>query len=440
MTKRKGFWILSIIVGFMLLVMLPFSGAKEKRQVKPSGTEEEGIVAQGQNDAGNAAITLHVSVSLGEAEWKSLQALNAEFLKSHNNVSVKLENLSSSERYTAWKKAGQFGTGPDVMLLDNGWVQEFAALGFLYPVSEYFTTDRQSQYLPVVLDQVKWNGYLWGVPKDIDPYILVWNRKTAEENGWKKAPSTSAELIEWNRKLLAPADGRYGIYFNPSDYMAFLSVYTAFPSEIPEGSNPFLNAKEPAVQAALKTFLLPQKEEWDPALLKANFPTPSESWDPWQLLADGKLAAMVTTVSEYRRHSLTGVELASLPMPGGAKTGTGSWLKGRSYSLSSHTVNSVIAMEWIKSVTGAEAEKKEWTETSMLPVLLSSYSSTPLMMDEKYMSYTWLVQEGRALPFTMDSAAHSQSVMRLVDELSQGKLVYEEFIKQLSNPLESPTR
>ncbi|WP_058301855.1 sugar ABC transporter substrate-binding protein [Gorillibacterium timonense] len=431
MNKRKGLFVLIMILGLSVLLVGQFSGTKEKRPVKLAGAEEEGLAPQGVREPGDAATELRVSVSLGAEEWESLQALTDEFMRTHNGITVQLENVPAAERYTTWKKAGQFGTGPDLMLLDNGWVQEFAALGFLYPVSEFYTTDKQSQYLPAALDQVKWNGYLWGVPKDIDPYILVWNRSTVEENGWKKAPTTGAEMIEWNRKLMNPDKGTYGIYFDPRDYMSLLSVFTSFVETLPEDSNPLALADEPNAREALQDFLVPQKEEWDAALFTRNFPLKSDKWDPWAMLAEGKLAAMVTTVSEYRRHSSYGVELSSLPMPGGGKSRTGSWLKGRSYCLSSHTVNSAAAMEWVKAVTGSEAETREWTDTGMLPVLLSSYTTVPLLAEEKFKSYSWLVQEGRALPFSIDSASRSEAVVSMLRNLAEGKLTLDQVTKNL---------
>lgn len=431
MNKRKGLLVLIMVLGLSVLLVVQFAGSKEKRPVKPAGTEVEGMAPQGAGEPGDAETVLRVSVSLGTAEWNSLSALTDEFMRTHDGITVKLENVPASEQYTAWKKAGQFGTAPDLMLLDNGWVQEFAALGFLYPVSEFFTTDKQSQYLPAVLDQVKWNGYLWGVPKDIDPYILVWNRNMAEANGWKKAPATGAELIEWNRKLMNPDKGTYGIYFDHQDYLSLLSVFTAFMDVLPDGASPLGAVDEPAFRKALHDFLVPQKEEWDSALFAANYPARSEAWDPWTLLGEGKLAAMVTTVSEYRRHSMYGVELSSLPMPGTGKTKTGSWLKGRSYCLSSHSENTAAAMEWVKAVTGTDAESREWTDTGMLPVMLANYATTPLVAEEKFKSYAWLVQEGKAMPFSIDSASRSEAVAAKFHRLAEGKLSLDQLMKEL---------
>jgi len=432
LNKRKGLLVLIMVLGLSILVAVQFAGTKDKRAVKPAGTEEEGAAPQGQKETGEDKIQLRVSVSLGTEEWNTLNSLTDEFMRTHNGIRVQLENVPAADRYAAWKKAGQFGASPDLMLLDNGWVQEFAALGFLYPVSEFFTTDKQTQYLPAVLDQVKWNGYLWGVPKEIDPYILVWNRHTAEANGWTKGPSTGEELIQWNKKLMDPGKGSYGIYFNPQDYMSLMSVFTAFIDVLPEDSSPLRLAAEPAVRKALQAFFVPQKEEWDPALFRANYPSPSEAWDPWKLLAEGKLAGLVTTVSEYRLHSLSGVELSSLPMPGGGKTGTGSWLKGRSYCLSSRSGNTATAMEWVKAVTRADAESREWTDTGMLPVLLSSYATAPLTSEEKFKSYAWLVQEGRAQPFSIDAASRSAAAVGKLGELSAGKLNLDQFVKELA--------
>lgn len=170
---------------------------------------DEGIVAKSakgasENDKGKVGNALRAAVSMKEEEFAVLQKLTSQYMEGHPGVSIKLENIPSRDAFVKLKKQSQLGEAPDIMLLDNAWVNELAALGFLLPVDEYFTTEQQAQMIPLLMNQMKWNGYIWGIPKDVDPYILAWNKKTAVDAKLGEPPTTAAELIAWHKKLLKP--------------------------------------------------------------------------------------------------------------------------------------------------------------------------------------------------------------------------------------------
>jgi multiple sugar transport system substrate-binding protein len=168
--------------------------------------------------------TLKVTVSMQPTEFAILQKQSLEYTTAHADIKVELNNITDA--YTVLKKANQLGDAPDLMLLDNHWVNEFAALGFLHPMDEFFTGDQQSHGIASLMNQVKWNGYLWAIPKDVDPYIIVWNKKTALDNKWEHAPETIDELLAWNKTMMHPEKGKFGIYFDQTDPYAFLSLIT----------------------------------------------------------------------------------------------------------------------------------------------------------------------------------------------------------------------
>ena len=439
MNKRKSLIVLMLVAVLSVLLFVPLLDTKDKNPDSLVGSEDTGVSKPGQNNEGEDHTVLNISVSLTGAEFAYLQAGSEQFMREHEGVTVNLENIAGGEQYEYLKNAGRIGDGPDLMLIDNGWVQEFSALGFLAPVSEYFTADAQSQYVPSILEQVKWNGYLWGVPKDIDPYILVWNEKKAAEGEWTKAPGSKQELMEWNKRFLKPEEDSYGVYFDTGDYLSWLSLYSAFIDELPLAGQPLADAARPAVVAELQQFLLPQLAQgapsggqtqtelkWDAKQFALNYPLPTLEWDPWTKLNNGQIAAMVTTVSAYRNYAGVDVELSSLPATGSGQK-VASWLKGRSYCLSSRSENTAAAMEWIKSVTALQQTAKEWTETGMLPVLLAGYSEPALTSESKYNSFAWLVQEGKVLPFSIDSALKTEQVRKDGRRLQNGQIDFDQF-------------
>lgn len=451
LNRRKGLIVLMFVAVLSVLLFVPLLSTKDKSPDSHVGSEEAGVSKPGLNSEGEEHEVLNISVSLSASEFAYLQASSEQFMREHDGVTVNLENIENHKQYDYLKNAGRIGDAPDLMLIDNGWVQEFSALGFLAPVSEYFTADAQSQYVPAILEQVKWNGYLWGVPKDIDPYILVWNTKKAAEGNWTKAPSNKQELLAWNKLFMKPEADSYGVYFDAGDYLSWLSLYSAFMDELPLTGQPLAAAADPALMAELKKFLVPQfvsKEpaagqtqqdsQWDSQQFAANYPLAAALWDPWDKLNNGQIAAFITTVSAYRNHAGANVELASLPATASGQK-VASWLKGRSYCLSSRSENAAMAMEWIKSVTNLQQTAKEWTETGMLPVLVAGYAEPVLTAESKYNSFAWLVEEGKVLPFSIDAALKTEQVRKDGRRLQSGQIDFSQFSQAAAADLEEAT-
>ncbi|MBC8079246.1 MAG: extracellular solute-binding protein [Gorillibacterium sp.] len=458
MNRRKSLFVLFMLLVLSILLFIPLLDTKDNSPTQSVGTEDTGVLKPRQNSAGDDKSVLDISVSLHPSEYANLVSISQIFMREHSGITVVLENVAPVDQYTYLKKAEQIGDGPDLMLLDNGWIQEFAALGFLAPVSEYFTTDTQSQYIPTILEQVKWNGYLWGVPNDIDPYIMVWNKKKALENKWTEAPTNKQELTAWNKAYMIPEQDSYGVYFDTSDYLSLLSIYSAFIDKLPQTEKPFSEANKPLVMEEMQNFLIPKTEsetetgtktetvtvtrtetvaetrdnaDWNAKVFAMNYPQPSVDWDPWMKLAEGKLAAMVTTVSAYRTHEKVNLELAALPVTSSGQA-VSSWLKGRSYCLSSRSKNTEAAMEWIKSVTALQLADREFLDSGMLPVLIAGYSDPALMEDKEVTSYARLVQEGRVLPFGIDAAANEQLVHEEGRKLVSGAINFKQFSEAIS--------
>ena len=341
---------------------------------------------------------LKVTVAMQPAEYSVLQKKSAEYMLNHENTHVELNNVIHD--YAELKKENELGNGPDLMLLDNLWVNEFAALGFLRPMDEFFTGEQQSHGITTLMNQVKWNGYLWAIPKDVDPYILVWNKKVANDNKWNHAPETVDEWLNWNKTLMHPEVGKYGIYLDTSDPYALLSLLSTLMDGAKDTS--FLAGinNDPTLVKKIENFFVPQEEVYNPALLKQNYPALSSAKDPWLMLNQGDMAAMVTTVSEFKLHGNNGNELAAMKLIENDTYETINYglLKGRSYAISSQSKNEILAIDWIKEMTSRNTDLINWDETKLLQSLPTAYLTAPISNDSNSNSYIWLINNGKVLP------------------------------------------
>ncbi len=420
-----------------MLLILQLINVQDRTPSKPAGAAPE-AAKPGKVEPDYSVNSLRVSVSLAEDEFADLKRRTDRYVD-EQNIDISLENLPQDTQYSTLKRLSTLGEAPDIMLLDNSWIAEFAALGYLNPLDEFFSGEKQTGYLTSAINQNKWNGYTWGVPKDVDPYVIIWNEQLAKSGKWEHSPANRDEMLAWNKEWMKPDQGMYGIYFDPDDYMAFLSIYSIFSGSIPEEGNPLKEAANESILQPLQNFLLPQETEWKGAVFAKNYPQPSAEFSPWDLLEKGKMAAIVTTLSQYRKHGSSAIKLGALPISGNGKT-PGSWLMGRSFAVSSRSANSAAAMNWIESVTSADAQSQAWKLTGKLPSLLASYSSPQLRQEEQYDSYAWLVQEGVTPPLSFDAAKREDMVREEGMRLSSGTIDLKAYAMKLAESDSSSDR
>lgn len=427
MTRKKYSLVIIAIVGLSILlitqVMAPEGGV---RQSAMPGRDTLTGSLPGRSDSGVEKITM--AVSMKEEEYAVLQETINAYLDTVNRVQVELMNLPPAEAYETLKKSSQLGQAPDLMLLNNDWVNEFAALGYLQPVDEVIGSEQHLQIVDPVLNQVKWNGYTWAVPKDIDPYILAWNADRGQQLNEGEPPRTAEQMLQWNRQGGVEEEGIPGIYYDPADPYALLSLLSALGVPSPQGEIPFAYMGSEPTLAALQSFFYPDLaasgtsgDEQEESPLPDFFqPLPG---DPWELLKEGKLGAMITTISEYKLYAdPTAVELSALPMikEDNLET-TGTWLKGRSYAISSKSASQPAVSELLSALTTMDAEMNLWSEAKVLPAIVTAYMAPAIKADPSYRSYTWLIEQGNTIPVQIDLAKKLHELDWEMEQFASGQ-------------------
>jgi ABC-type glycerol-3-phosphate transport system substrate-binding protein len=325
---------------------------------------------------GEVKKTLRLATNLPPSEFALLEQIVEQFRTSRPSIDVRLENLPERDAYARLKRAAQLGEAPDIMLLDNDRVSEFAALGYLQPVDSLLTTDLQAQQMEQAFARVKWNGYLWGVPKDIDLYVIAYNAARLGE--WGAAPPASSEdLIALQRTLHNPDEGKFGIYFDPGDPYAFAAVVRSLGGGRTMSKAYPLKLSDANVLKAAESFLYAPTDSAraEQGQLAQSFPQAGTSWRPWDLLAQGKLAGYVTSFSDWRQHTSRTLTMAALPLPKGENVWDGTWLSGTSFVISARTAYGREAFDLIRELVSPDAALKLWKEAGVLPAQRSVYAS-----------------------------------------------------------------
>ena len=106
----------------------------------------------------------------------------------------------------------------DVIGGDVIWPAQFAANGYIADLSDRFTEDERSEFLPSPIEAMTYQGGIYGVPWYTDAGMLYYRSDLLEEAGFAEPPRTWDELKEQARTVQQQADTQYGFVFQGADY------------------------------------------------------------------------------------------------------------------------------------------------------------------------------------------------------------------------------
>ncbi|MDF2715503.1 MAG: extracellular solute-binding protein [Paenibacillus sp.] len=421
MFRHKN-WLLLAAAACFAVVLIPilFTGSSDR--TRPSAGERSTVV-EPPPAAGQTEKQLKIAVSMQPKEFALLQQLKDQYQTAHTGIDIRLENIPDETVYTKLKKAAQLGEAPDIMLLDNNWVSEFAALGYLLPVDSMLTGGLQAEQMEQAIAQVKWNGYLWGVPKNLDAYVMVYNTKRLNEWGGKP-PDASDELVALHKQSHKIEEGKYGIYFDAPDGRSFVTLARILGGAMTVSKTAPIEFSDPTVLKSLETFLFTAPEE--AKQLPKSFPPKSATWRPWDQLAQGKLAGYLTTFSDWKQNESAVVTMSKIPLPKGEEMWKGPWLSGKSFAISARSESGKESFELIRELVSASAALKFWNAAGVLPAQTNAYASG-IKNDPAFKHVAALIDQDDAVPSVPQRTMQMTSLQGQLEQLWKGELPFKTF-------------
>ncbi|MFC3745485.1 ABC transporter substrate-binding protein [Paenibacillus sp. GCM10012306] len=349
MRIRKNYWLLFAILLLSLTSLSPSmqvntgNGSLEvNRRQNPSAFPNSSKVG--------TVDSLHITVALSPAEFTELKALSSSYSLS-SGVKIDLKNIETANAEEVLLKDLTVGDSPDIIMTDGRKILDLAKHGYLLPIDIYRSVPGSAP-LTRLIPQMQWNGYDWGVPLDIDPYVLVYSPQRLAELGM---PSLPRNMNEWNLMLenLRKEPGKYLLALDtrtPYGFAAVLeSMGTSMISVKPETLN--------WMQEALGNFYL--SNEPDPKI--------------WGGIQDGNIAIAAVPFSEWQRYgnaSLKAEGLLGVHSTGGIES-----IYSRSFALPAQSEHPEEAVKWLAFITGTASQLDWLNATGGLPALDEIYRS-----------------------------------------------------------------
>ncbi|HZG88285.1 hypothetical protein [Paenibacillus sp.] len=203
---RKWFVILMTAVGMTLFMLLGMSDIGGDRPPLHSG-ERAAPVFGAPDEAAEPRVALSAVVSMDARSFEALRRATDRYAAARPNVAVALRNVEPGEMNAMYEAGVETGSAPDVLLLPTERVRLEAAAGRLQALDDYVAAERQSQWFETVRGAVRWNGYLWAVPFDWDPYVFA---VRADSPLAKKTPATAEEWVAAAGSTQAAVSDAYG--------------------------------------------------------------------------------------------------------------------------------------------------------------------------------------------------------------------------------------
>lgn len=417
LSVKKSVLLLTAILALSLILLTSTSNRHDGVPSGPGGAEPSFRSGGDAAAADEMPVTLDVTVAANSVELKALADLSRQWSGKRPHLSIRWRMLDPKANFSDVLRELKYEYRADIYLIENDWINGFAARGVLMPLEAAGDAPSFPEPIPAAERQIRWNELTWGVPFDIDPYILVWNREAA---ALAEGPPDAWTLAVVRRaaELWASAPDtkmqRFGMYVDVEDAqaLAWLAEASGFAPEAAAGEGGVSGA-ESAEQASAELF-----EQW----IRESAANVSAAADLWSELAEGRLGFAVVRLSQYLAHS--GPSIGAGPLPAAEATAPKGRLGlfGRSFVVHADTEFASAAVDWIVGMTAIVSQQEFSRVSGTLP------SSREALADVRQgaapVGEPWIrdgLLEAEALPVSPDLPERMDSVREAANRILSGE-------------------
>lgn len=144
--------------------------------------------------------TFHQAMEFNFWTW-----LAQEYEKSHPNIEIRIEYVSSDDYFSSTRLLSSFasGQGPDLFFVSSATIKRFEEADFLYPLTGLFTPDIRDDFYPAALETVSVGPDIYAVPFEREMLGLFYNKRMFEERRLEP-PRTWDDMLRAAQLLKTP--------------------------------------------------------------------------------------------------------------------------------------------------------------------------------------------------------------------------------------------
>lgn len=193
-----------------LILLLTVAGCSSNKQQTSQDTSGGGAAKPTETKKQTLTIwTLQqADINIQEAQKKAAKAFEEKY-----NAEVQITSFPYDQLKDKLLAAVAGGEGPDVLLLDQIWVAQYAAAKYIVPIDDYLSKSdiKADDYFKGAWGAGSYQNKMYAVPFDVGVWaVLYYNKDMFKQAGLdpEKPPTTWSEFLEVGKKLTA--NGKYG--------------------------------------------------------------------------------------------------------------------------------------------------------------------------------------------------------------------------------------
>jgi multiple sugar transport system substrate-binding protein len=327
--------------------------------------------------------------------------------------------------------------GYDVVDVDVIWTGEFAAKGWLQPLTGQYALDT-SKLLPATVKSGTYNGTLYAAPQTSDGGLLYYRKDLVP-----KPPTSVAELAQdcaiAKQNNIDCYAGQYAKYEGLTVNVA--EAINTFGGQIMKSDGKTATVDSPEANKGLSTLV----DAYKAGIIPQQAITFQEEQGRQQFEA-GKLLFMRNWPYVYNL-ALTDASstvkdkfgVAPLPGNGDGKPGVSS-LGGHNVAISAYSAHKATAFDFVKFVETEDTQKFYATQGSLAPVIGSLYSDSTLTQKLPYLpTLLQSIQSAEPRPVTPFYPAVTKAVQDNAYAALQGSKSVDQALKDMQAAIKSAT-
>ena len=306
-----------------------------------------------------------------------------EFERANPGIRVDLQNIPWTSAHEKLLTAFAADSLPDIYVLGNTWIPEFAALHTLEPLQRYVDASKvvdKADYFPGIWDTNVIDGQLLGVPWYVDTRLVFYRKDMLAKAGFKSPPTTWAE---WERAMAAikrdVGPSRYAVLMPVNEFEQQLSLALQQDDPLLRDHDGRGNFRSPGFRRALSFYARLFEENWAPRMSETQI---SNVWDEF---FNGFYAFYVSgpwNIREFRKREPAALKGAwgtmALPGPDGPGAGIAG---GTSLVLLRSSPRKQASWKLIEFLSRPDIQQRFHAEIGDLPPRRSTWEHPSLAND-----------------------------------------------------------
>lgn len=372
-------------------------------------------------------------------EGEVVAELLPQFARAHPDIEVRVQQLPWTAAHQKLLTAFAGEATPDVCLLGNTWIPEFAALKALEPLDEALAHSgvvQREDYFPGIWDTNVVGGKLYGVPWYVDTRLLFYRRDLLARAGFPEPPRT---WQEWSRALAAIKElvgpERYSVLLPLNEFEPLMVLALQQPDPLLRDGGRYGNFESPGFRRAFAYYLEMFRRQWAPPV--ANF----QISNVWEELGRGYYSFYINgpwNIGEFKRR-LPPEQQGSwmtAPMPGPDGPGA-SVASGASLVIFRSSRHKQDAWRLVEFLSAPEIQKRFYDLTGDLPPRRTTWREPGLADNPYARAFREQLERVKPTPKVAEWERIMTAMQLMSERVVHGDVPPEEGMRQLDRDVDA---